>query len=137
MERQFNIKIKVFHSDCSGEYQRLHKYFTQISIIHRIACPYTHEQNGTAERKIHHIVDTVLLAHSSVPLKYWNFSFATAASLINTLSSSVHKNHSPFFLLYNKSPSYYNLHPFGYTIFPLLHPYNNKKFSYRTKTCVY
>ena len=49
---QFNINIKAFHSDWGGEYQKLNKYFQTKGIIHRIACPYTHEQNGTAERKI-------------------------------------------------------------------------------------
>jgi hypothetical protein len=49
IRRQFNKKIKAFHFDWDGEYQRLHTYFKHTGIIHRIACPYTHAQNGTAQ----------------------------------------------------------------------------------------
>ncbi|RVW98091.1 hypothetical protein CK203_029062 [Vitis vinifera] len=36
-----------------------------------LARPHTHEQNGVAERKIHHLVDTslALLAHANLPLR--------------------------------------------------------------------
>ena len=72
VHRQFNSKIKAFHSDWGGEFQKLHKYFNQHGIVHRIACPYTHEQNGLSERKIRHIVDIglTLLAHSQVPYRF-------------------------------------------------------------------
>jgi hypothetical protein len=43
IERQFNTKICTFHSYWGGKYQKLHHYFKQTGIQHRIACPYTHE----------------------------------------------------------------------------------------------
>jgi hypothetical protein len=45
-------------------------FFQDIDIGHRVSCPHTHQQNGSAERKHHHIVETglALLAYSSVPL---------------------------------------------------------------------
>ena len=43
VENQFDSKIKYFNSDWGGEYRPLHKYFQENGIIHRIACPHTHE----------------------------------------------------------------------------------------------
>ena len=51
IDRQFNAKIKSFHFDWGGEYQKLSKLFQSNGIFHRIDCPYTHEQNGTSEQK--------------------------------------------------------------------------------------
>jgi transposase InsO family protein len=76
ISRQFNTKILAFHSDWGGEYQHLHTSLKQKGIFHHIACPYTHEQNGMAERKICHLVDTALtlFAHANLPKMYWNYA---------------------------------------------------------------
>lgn len=139
IHRQFNSTIKAFHSDWGGEYQKLNVYFKNKGIVHRLACPYTHEQNGVAERKIRHVVDTglTILAHSHVPLKFWNYAFETSISLINMLPTPVLQNKCPFQLLFHKSPSYHDLKIFGCAIFPWLRPYNKNKFNFRTKMCVF
>ena len=51
VEKKFDRKIKVIQSDWGGEYHRLHTYFHQNGIKHRLACLYTHQQNGAIERK--------------------------------------------------------------------------------------
>jgi hypothetical protein len=45
---------------------------SSIPSAHHVSCPHTHQQNGFAERKHHHIVETglFLLAHASLPLKF-------------------------------------------------------------------
>jgi hypothetical protein len=45
-----------------------------------VSCPHTHQQNGVAKRKHHHIVETglTLLAHAFVPFYYWSDAFTTA-----------------------------------------------------------
>ena len=50
-----------------------------------------HHQNGSVERKLRHIVYTrlALIAHSHVPLKFWDDAFDTACYLIDKLFSSV------------------------------------------------
>ena len=58
MERQFNQKIVSFQSDFGGEFQALSKYFTEQGISHRISCPHTPAQKGTAQRKHRHIIET-------------------------------------------------------------------------------
>jgi hypothetical protein len=66
-------------SDLGGEYQCLNKYLKSVGIHHRVACSYTHQQNGVAEGKHCHVVeiDLALLAQSSLPL--WFFLNMCAA----------------------------------------------------------
>jgi hypothetical protein len=60
--------------------------------------PTHHQQNGSVERKHHHIVETslTLLAHCSAPLTYWVEAFQTVCYLINRLPSPILNNESPF-----------------------------------------
>ena len=51
VEKQFERKIKAIQSDWGGEYRWLNTYFHQYSIHHCLACPYTHQQNGSIEWK--------------------------------------------------------------------------------------
>jgi transposase InsO family protein len=86
VERLLDTKIKCVQSDWGGEYQKLHtQFFTSLGIAHRVSCPHTHQQNGSVERKYRHIVETglALLAHASVPLKFWDEAFITTTYLIN------------------------------------------------------
>ena len=134
IHRQFNHKILAFHSDWGGEYQKLNTYFKQVSIVHRLACPHTHEQNGVVKRKIRHLVYTslALLAHANLPLRYWNYAFEMSCSSINNFPTLILNNSSPYFVLFHKYPDYSTQKPFGCTIFPLLRPYNNHKFAFRS-----
>ncbi|GKE43776.1 retrovirus-related pol polyprotein from transposon TNT 1-94 [Tanacetum coccineum] len=79
VERLLNRKIKIVQSDWGGEYQKLNRYFTSIGIQHRVSCPHTHRQNGSAERKHRHIVEVGLdlLSQASMPMKFWDEAFQT------------------------------------------------------------
>jgi histone deacetylase 1/2 len=127
VERQFNCKIHSVQMDWGGEYQTLHAFFQRIGITHLVSCPYAHQQNGSAERKHRHIVDMVLalLAHASIPLKFWDEAFLTAVFLINRLPSKVIANQSPFERLYGKTPDYTFLRTFGCVVWPNLRPFNS------------
>ena len=87
VERQFERKVKAVQTDWGGEFKNitLSSFFTKIGIQHRFSCPYTHEQNGLVERRNRHVVETglSLLAHSSVPKRFWHFAFDTTVYLIN------------------------------------------------------
>lgn len=59
VDRQFNSKIKLFQSDMGGEYHKLTYHFTKMAFhteLHVLA----HVQNGSGERKTHHIIVTRL-----------------------------------------------------------------------------
>jgi histone deacetylase 1/2 len=102
-------------TDWGGEYQKLHSFFQRIGIIHLVSCPHAHQQNGPAERKHRHIVDVglSLLAHASMPLKFWDEAFSTAAYLINRLPSRVINNETPLERLFHTKPDYNFLRVFG------------------------
>lgn len=137
VELQFNTPIKILQTNGGGEYTALNSILTQPSITHRISCPFTPQQNGTAERKIRHItyLGLSMLAHASMPLKFWHEAFLTVVHIINRLPTPNLQNYSPFFLLY-KSPSYSHMRVFGCASFPNLRPYNKQKFKFRSLPCV-
>jgi histone deacetylase 1/2 len=122
VEKQFDRKIKAIQSDWGGEYRRLNTYFHKIGINHRVACPHTHQQNGSIERKHRHIVEVglSLLAHSNLPMIYWEDAFQTATYIINRLPTPVLNQKSPFEILYNKIPDYRFMRVFGCACWPNL-----------------
>lgn len=72
VELQTEYKIKSLQSDWGVEYRSLTNYLQSHSIHHRIFCPGSHQQNGSAERKHKHIVEMglTLLVKASMPLCY-------------------------------------------------------------------
>ena len=75
VETQFSKLIKTFHSDNALKYTQyvfqalLHSYGT----VHHLTCPGTSQQNGRAERKLRHILDTIraLLLSAKVSAPFW------------------------------------------------------------------
>jgi len=61
VETQFSKCIQIFRSNNALEYTQyafqtvLHSYGT----VHQLTCPATSQQNGKAERKFRHILDTI------------------------------------------------------------------------------
>jgi hypothetical protein len=101
--------------------------------------PHTHQQNGSAERKHRHIVETglALIAHASVPIKFWDEAFFTATYLINRMPTRVIDNMCPLERLLKTPPHYYMLCIFGCACWSNLRPYNKHKLSFRSKACVF
>ena len=139
VERQFNRKIMTMQTDWGGEYQKLNSFFKQIGIIHHVSCPHAHQQNGSAERKHRHIVEVglSLLAHASMPLKFWDEAFLTATYLINRTPSRVLNFDIPLTRLFQEQPNFSFLHVFGCACWPNLRPYNKYKLQFRSKKCVF
>jgi transposase InsO family protein len=79
IENLLNHKLKVLRTDCGGEYtdSSFQKYCSEHGIFHQFSCPHTPQQNGVAERKHRHIVETALflISQSSLPLSYWPYAF--------------------------------------------------------------
>jgi hypothetical protein len=139
VENMLNSKIKAVQSDWGGEYQRLHNYFQASGISHHISCPHTHQQNGLAERKHRHIVETglALLAQAQMPLRFWDDAFNTATFLINRMPSRTIDNDTPLHKLFGTQPNYTSLRVFGCACWPNLRAYNDKKLSFKTKRCTF
>ena len=126
-------------TDWGGEYQKLNSFFSQVGIIHHVSCPHAHQQNGVIERKHRHIVEVglSLLAHASMPLKFWDEAFMAATFLINRLPSKVIDNQTPFERLLQQKPDYLSLRTFGCACWPNLRPYNRHKLELRSKQCAF
>ena len=74
IKNQFGVSIKVLRSDNAREYLSLpfKQFMTSQGIIHQTSCAYTPQQNGVAERKNWHLVETArsMLIHHNVPLQF-------------------------------------------------------------------
>ena len=139
IEKYFGCPIKSFQADWGGEFQALTSYLRDNGITQRSFCPYTPEQNGCAERKHRHIVETgrALLHHANVPSRFWTIAFETAVYTINRLPTPRLENQSPFLVLFRIEPDYSLLRVFGCLCFPWLRPYTKDKLSPRSKSCVF
>ena len=124
VETQFSKCIKIFRSDNALEYTQyafqaiLHSYGT----VHHLTCPGTSQQNGRAERKLRHILDTVhaLLLSAKVPASFWGEAALHVVHAINRIPSPVIHNQTPYERLYGSPPDYRHLHSFDSACFILL-----------------
>lgn len=122
IEVQFNKKIKVLQFDGGGEFRSLAYFCQNNGIVHRLSCPYTSQQNGVVKRKHRHLVKTglSLLAHTSMPLHFWDEAFSTAFYLIKRLPTAGLHGSIPLQKLYNIVPHYAFLRVFGCCCYPCL-----------------
>ncbi|WJZ84417.1 hypothetical protein VitviT2T_004022 [Vitis vinifera] len=99
VQTQFSTKIKILRSDNGGEYvnQQIQTYFNSHGILHETSCSQTPQQNGTAERKNRHILETAraLLLNAHVPNRYWSDVVATAVHLLNSMPTKVLQFQTP------------------------------------------
>ncbi|KAM1496471.1 hypothetical protein ACFXTO_031069 [Malus domestica] len=138
---QFTTKIKTFQSDGGGEFisKKFQAFLTAQGVFHQLSCPYTPEQNGLAERKHRHIVETALTLLQTAHLSpsFWTYACHTATYLINRMPTPVLHNKSPFELLYNDVPDLSHLRVFGCSCYPLLKSYNISKLQPKTSRCLF
>jgi hypothetical protein len=141
VQTQFSRTIKVFRSDNAMEYNE--KSFLAFlnqhgTILHR-SCPYTSQQNGRAERKHRHILDTVraLLISASLPERFWGEAALTAVYTINRVPSPTIHNQTPFERLYGSIPDYSLLKVFGCVCFVTLPPHERTKLEPRSRLCCF
>jgi len=74
IKTQYSAMIKCFRCDLGGEYtsNKFCQMFALDGTIHQTSCTDTPEQNGVAERKYRHIVETArsLLLSAFVPSEF-------------------------------------------------------------------
>jgi len=140
VKTQHSVVIKCFRCDLGAEYTS-NKFCQLLALdgtIHQTSCTDTPEQNGVAERKHRHIVETAcsLLLSASVPSEFWEEVVLTVVSLINTISSSHSSVLFPFEKLYGHVPNYSSFRVFGCTCFVLLPHAERSKLSSRSVICL-
>jgi histone deacetylase 1/2 len=139
VERRFDRKIVSIQTDWGGEYEKLNSFFRKVGISHLVSCPHAHQQNGVVECKYRHIVEVglSLLAHSSMPLKYWDEAFLAVTYLIKRTPAKNLQFSTPLEVLFKEKPDYSMLRVFGCACWPNLRPYNAHKLAFRSKRCAF
>ena len=124
--------------------QILSPYFQSQGILHDSSCVNTSQQNGVAERKNGHLLNTtwVLLFQGNVPKSYWGEAVLTATYMINRIPSWVLDNKSPVEILKSFYPHFRTsngLTPrvFGCTAFVHVHSQHRDKLDPRAIKCVF
>jgi len=82
VKNQLNKNIKILISDRGGEYEsnEFSELCANFCVIHQTTAPYTHQQNGIAERKnkiLKEIVNSMLVSSGS-PQNLWGEALLTA-----------------------------------------------------------
>ncbi|KAJ0536907.1 putative RNA-directed DNA polymerase [Helianthus annuus] len=141
VQTQLSRKIKVFQSDGGIEFTNkfVRKILDENDTFHRFSCPYTAPQNGRAERKHRHIVETglAMLFHANVPISHWVDAFSSATYIINRLPTKILNHKSPFELLFSITPNYTNFRVFGCCVYPYLRDYVPHKLAPRSIPCIF
>ncbi|CAL8151472.1 unnamed protein product [Prunus armeniaca] len=145
MKTQFNAHIQILRSDNGGEFVNhdFQTYFQQHEIIHETTCPQTPQQNGVAERKNRHLLETAraLLIGAHVPRHHWDDAIVTAVHLINRMPSGVLTFKIPLQVLaqHRPLPSVLVLTPriFGCVAFVHLHKNQRSKLDPCALRCVF
>ncbi|PKU80692.1 Retrovirus-related Pol polyprotein from transposon TNT 1-94 [Dendrobium catenatum] len=134
-------KIKCLRTDGGGEYMNtsLASLLRTNGITHQSSCPHTPEQNGVAERKHRHIIETTrtILHKAAIPYTFWPDAAITSVYLINRLPSANNANKSPFELFHSIKPNYEHLRAFGCECFPLIPAKYRHKLEPTTVSCVF
>ena len=113
----------------------MHSYDT----VHHLTCPGTSQQNGRAEQKLRHILDTVraLLLSAKVPAPFWGEAALHTIHAINHIPSPVIQNQTPYERLFGSPPDYHHLHSFGSACFVLLQPHEHNKLEPWSRLCYF
>ncbi|CAH9119777.1 unnamed protein product [Cuscuta epithymum] len=104
IKTQFNVPVRVLRGDNAQEYLSapFKSFMLQHGIIHQTSCVDTPPQNGAAERKNRHMLDTAraLLFQMNVPKQFWANAVSTSCFLINRMPSSVLEGKTPYQCLF-------------------------------------
>ncbi|RVW40309.1 Retrovirus-related Pol polyprotein from transposon RE1 [Vitis vinifera] len=131
--------FELVHTDVWGP-SPFTSFMSHHGILHQSSCAHTLQQNGVAERKNRHLVETTrtILLHSNVPFRFWGDAVLTACYLINRMPSSVLHDQIPHSLIFPDQPLYF-LPPrvFGCTCFVHILTPGQDKLSARAMKCLF
>ncbi|KAJ9540774.1 hypothetical protein OSB04_027280 [Centaurea solstitialis] len=141
IQTQFSKPIKILRADNAMEYKEssLLAFLRSQGTISQYSCPGTSPQNGRAERKHRHILDTVrtLLVSAKCPARFWGEAAFTAVYTINRHPTPILHNKSPYEVLHGVLPAYDLLKVWGCACFVQLQPHEHNKLEPRARLCLF
>uniref|UniRef100_A0A2N9FLT4 Integrase catalytic domain-containing protein n=1 Tax=Fagus sylvatica TaxID=28930 RepID=A0A2N9FLT4_FAGSY len=140
-QTQYSKAIKVFRSDNAREYRQtdFSTILKHYGTIFHTSFASTSQQNGQAERKLHHILDTVraLTIAASTPASFWGEAALTVVYTINRYPSPAVQNTTPYERLFGTTQNYSLLKVFSCICFVLLQPHERTKLQPRSQLCCF
>ncbi|KAJ9549008.1 hypothetical protein OSB04_021551, partial [Centaurea solstitialis] len=141
IQTQFSKPIKILRADNAMEYKEssLIAFLRSQGTISQYSCPGTSPQNGRAERKHRHILDTIrtLLISAKCPEHFWGEAAFTAVYTINRHATPTLQNKSPYETLHGITPAYELLKVWGCACFVQLQPHEHTKLQPRSRLCLF
>ena len=120
------MPIRTFRADSAGEYisQMLRGFLAEQGTLARFSCPGAHAQNGVAEHKHRHLLETAraLMIAASLPPHFWAEAVSASTYLINIQPSTALQGGISMECLTGRSPDCSSLHMFGCVCYVLLAP---------------
>ena len=105
---QFHVYVQNLKSNNAKEYvsEQFQSFMLQHDILHQTSYVDTPAQNGVAERKNRHLVETArtLLFQMHVPKHFWADVVSTTCFLINKMPSSVLNWDTLYHILFLNKP---------------------------------
>ena len=103
---QFHVYVQSLRSNNAKEYvsEQFQSFMLQNDILHQTSCVDNPSQNGVAERKNRHLIETAraLLFQMQVPKHFWADVVSIACFFINRMLSSVLNWDTPYHIFFSK-----------------------------------
>ncbi|KAG6468104.1 hypothetical protein ZIOFF_072672 [Zingiber officinale] len=141
VEGELGRKIKTLRTDNGGEFcsNEFLSFCRDNGIKRELSCPDTPQQNGVAERKIRHLVETCKswLHAKKLPKELWAEGMNCAAHVINRAPLSSTNNKAPYELLYGVKPNVKHFRVFGSLCYVHLQDSQRSKLDAKAVKCVF
>ena len=116
----------------------LSKLFCSYGTIHQLTCPGTFQQNGKAEWKLRHILDTIrAFLSAKITAPFWGKATLRIIYAINHIPSPVIQNQTQYECFFGSPLDYHHLCSFSSACLILLQPHEHNKLESQSRLCCF
>lgn len=141
IELHKDLKIKAIRSDRGGEYisNAFQEFCDEHGILRQFTQSHTPHQNGVAERKNRSLMEKArsMAFASQIPTHLWPEAVSTANYLINRTATRANSGDTPYGKLTGITPSLSHLRVFGCRTFVLNTNSHKKKWTQKSRECIF